>query len=162
MAHEYRNSFSNRFYEHHPISREIILAKLKTSRGDLDRISPEGLFPHDQDHYGGLDANDVLAPHAGIGKGTRVVYFCAGLGGPARYLAHRYGAYVTGVELTRARVEGAEELTGLVGLQNNVRVIEANVMKVPMSDGSVDVVISQEALLHVPDKVRALAEAIGF
>ena len=43
------------FYERHPISREIILAKLKTSRGHLDHISPEELFPHDQDHYGGLD-----------------------------------------------------------------------------------------------------------
>jgi SAM-dependent methyltransferase len=32
-------------------------------------------------------------------------------------------------------------------------------MQVPLPDTSVDVVISQEALLHVPDKERALAEA---
>ena len=32
-------------------------------------------------------------------------------------------------------------------------------MQVPLPDASVDVVISQEALLHVPDKERALAEA---
>jgi sarcosine/dimethylglycine N-methyltransferase len=147
------------FYEHHPISREIILAKLKTSRGHLVHISPEELFPHDQDHYGGLDANDALAAHAGISRGTRVVDFCAGLGGPARYLAYRYGADVTGIELTRARVKGAEELTHLVGLQNSVRVIEANVMQVPLPNSSVDVVISQEALLHVPDKGCAVAEA---
>ena len=30
-----------------------------------------------------------------------------GLGGPARYLAYRYGADVTGIELTPARVRGA-------------------------------------------------------
>jgi len=147
------------YYERHPISSEIILVKLNTTRGNLNNVTPEEFFPHDQDHYGGLGANDALAQRAAIRKATRVVDFCAGLGGPARYLAHRYGADVTGIELTPARVKGALELTRLVGLQNNVRVIEGNVMRVPLPDASVDVVVSQEALLHVPDKERTLAEA---
>jgi len=50
-------------------------------------------------------------------------------------------------------------LTRLVGLQNTVSVIAGNVMEVPLPYGSVDAVVSQEALLHVPDKARALAEA---
>ena len=147
------------FYDRHPISCEIILARLKASRGHLDDLRPEDLFPHDQDHYGGLAANDALAQRAAIGNGTRVADFCAGLGGPARYLAHRYGADITGIELTPARVKGAQELTRRVGLQDKVRVIEGNVMQVPLTDASIDVVVSQEALLHVPDKRRALAEA---
>jgi sarcosine/dimethylglycine N-methyltransferase len=147
------------YYERHPISVEIILTKLSASRGHLNDLTPEELFPHDQDHYGGLAANDALAERAGIGKGTRVVDFCSGLGGPSRYFAYRYGADVTGIELTPARVKGAQELTRRVGLQKSVRVIEGNVMQVPLPDTSVDVVISQEALLHVPDKERALSEA---
>ena len=150
------------FYERHPISAEIILAKLNASRGHLNDLAPEELFPHDQDHYGGLAANDALAERAGIGKGTRVVDFCSGLGGPSRYFAHRYGADVIGIELTPARVKGAQQLTALVGLQNSVRVMEGNVMHVPLPDTSVDVVISQEALLHVPDKERALPEAYRY
>jgi sarcosine/dimethylglycine N-methyltransferase len=157
MSREIRSAID--FYERHPISSEMILAKLDASRGHLNEIAPEELFPHDQDHYGGLGANDALAERAGIGKGTRVVDFCAGLGGPARYLAHRYGADVTGIELTPARVKGAGELTRRVGLQNSVRVIEGDVMRVPLPDASADVVVSQEALLHVPDKARTLAEA---
>ena len=157
MSTEIRSAVD--FYERHPISCEIILAKLKASRGHLDGLTPDELFPHDQDHYGGLAANDLLAARAGIGKDTRVADFCAGLGGPSRYFAHRYGADVTGIELTPARVKGAEELTRRVGLQHRVRVIEGNVMQVPLAAGSVDVVVSQEALLHVPDKPRALAEA---
>ena len=157
MSMEIRSAID--FYERHPISSEIILAKLSASRGHLNDVAPEELFPHDQDHYGGLEANDTLAARAAIGKGTRVVDFCAGLGGPSRYLAHRYGADVTGIELTPARVKGAEELTRLVGLQNVVRVIEGNVMHVPLPDATVDVVVSQEALLHLPDKERTLAEA---
>src|SRR5262245_40596309 len=94
------------FYTRHPISSAIILAKLRAARGHLDGVGAEELFAHDQDHYGGLPANDALAHAARIGPGSRVADFCAGLGGPARYLAHRYGADVTGIELTPARVAG--------------------------------------------------------
>jgi sarcosine/dimethylglycine N-methyltransferase len=147
------------FYDRHPISAQIILAKLASERGTLEGLRPEDLFPLDQDHYGGLAANDALAASARIGAGSKVVDLCAGLGGPARYLAHRYGADVTGVELTPARVAGAAELTRRVGLDGQVRVIEGNVMDLPLQDARYDAVVSQEALLHVPDIARAFAEA---
>ena len=80
------------FYDRHPISCEIILAKLRASRGHLDHLRPDELFPHDQDHYGGLAATDSLARGAQIGSGAHVADFCAGLGGTVRYLAYKYGA----------------------------------------------------------------------
>src|SRR6478736_10410523 len=92
------------------------LSLLRASRGHLDGLRPEELFPHDQDHYGGLAATDELARGAQVGRGSRVADFCAGLGGTVRYLAHQYGADVTGIELTPARVLGAQELTRRVGL----------------------------------------------
>ncbi len=147
------------FYNRHPITADIVLAKLKQARGHLDDLQPDDLLAHDQDHYGGTDATDALARLAGIGNGTTVVDFCAGIGGPARYIAHRYGADVIGIELTPARVAGANELTRRVGLQDKVRVIEGDVMQVPLPDASADAVISQEALLHVPDNLKALREA---
>ena len=148
------------YYNRHPISCAIILAKLQASRGNLDGLRPEDLFPHDQDHYGGVAATDELAQTARIGKGSRVADFCAGLGGTVRYLAHRYGADVTGIELTPARVAGAEELTRRVGLQKSARVIEGNVLEVPLADASMDAVVSQEAFCHVPNLKRALVEAL--
>lgn len=147
------------FYTRHPISAPHILAKLAAARGTLDGLQADDLWPHDQDHYGGLAANDAIAARARIGRDTRVIDFCAGLGGPARYMAARYGADVTGIELNPARAQGAVDLTRAVGLQARVRVREANVQAVPLPDASADVVMSQEALLHVPDKPRALAEA---
>ena len=69
------------FYNRHPISCEIIFAKLRASRGHLDGLRPEELFPHDQDHYGGLAATDELAGGALVSNGSRVADFCAGLGG---------------------------------------------------------------------------------
>ena len=147
------------YYSRHPISCDIILAKLQASRGHLDGLRPDELFPHDQDHYGGLAATDELAQGAGIGNGSRVADFCAGLGGTVRYLAHRYGADVTGIELTPARVAGAQELTRRVGLQETARIIEGNVLEVPLADASMDAVVSQEAFCHVPELKKALVEA---
>ena len=147
------------FFDRHPISCGIILAKLQASRGHLDSLRPDELFPHDQDHYGGLTATDELAQGARIRNGSRVADFCAGLGGTVRYLAHRYGANVTGIELTPARVAGAQELTKRVGLQETARVIEGNALEVPLADASMDAVVSQEAFCHVPDLKKALVEA---
>jgi sarcosine/dimethylglycine N-methyltransferase len=157
MASQIRSAVD--FYDRHPISAQIILAKLEAARGTLGGLRPDDLFPHDQDHYGGVAANDVLARCAHIGTGTRVVDLCAGLGGPARYLAHRYGAVVTGIELTPARVIGAAELTRRVGLDSQVRVLQGDVMALPLPDASQDAVVSQEALLHVPDLARTFREA---
>jgi cyclopropane fatty-acyl-phospholipid synthase-like methyltransferase len=147
------------FYDHHPISHDIILEKLRAARGNLDRLRPDDLFPHDQDHYGGLAATDELVRQARIGHGTRVADFCAGLGGTVRYLAHTYGADVTGIELTPVRAQGAQDLIKRVGLEASARVIEGNVLNVALPDACMDVVVSQEAFCHVPEPHKALGEA---
>jgi sarcosine/dimethylglycine N-methyltransferase len=147
------------FYSRHPISREQILARLSAQRGNLEALTPQELFPHDQDHYGGLAVVDTLAQRAGIGPGSQVADFCAGLGGPARYLAHKYGAVVTCIELNPDRAPGAWDLTRRVGLADRVHIVRGDVMRVPLAAGAMDAVISQEALLHVPDKRAVLAEA---
>src|SRR4029077_16665958 len=125
----------------------------------LDGLRPEELFPHYQDHYCFDAATDELARGAQIGNGTRVADFCAGLGGTVRYLAHKYGADVTGIELTPARVAGAQELTRRVGLDGTARIVEGNVMDVPLPDASIDAVVSQQAFCLVRDVKRAVAEA---
>jgi sarcosine/dimethylglycine N-methyltransferase len=147
------------FYSRHPISREQILARVQVRRGHLEALVPEDLFPFDQDHYGGLSVVDALAQRALIGLDSQVADFCAGLAGPARYLAHKYGAIVTCIELNPHRAPGAADLTRRVGLARRVRVVRGDVMRVPLASDVMDAVISQEALLHVPDKRAALSEA---
>jgi ubiquinone/menaquinone biosynthesis C-methylase UbiE len=147
------------FYSRHPISRDQILAQLTARRGHLEGLAPEDLFAYDQDHYGGLSVVDALADRARIGSGSQVADFCAGLAGPARYLAHKYGATVTCIELNPHRAPGAADLTRRVGLAQRVRIVRGDVMLVPLAAQTMDAVISQEALLHVPDKRAALSEA---
>ena len=92
------------FYNRHPISCEIILAKLRASRGHLDGLRPEELFPHDQDHYGGLAATDELARGAQISTGSRVADFYA-TWPTVRYWRELADAWN---ELTAAHVSGED------------------------------------------------------
>ncbi len=147
------------FYARHPISATHIIDKVKAARGHLDGVTPQDLWPHDQDHYGGLGVNERMADRAGLKAGMKVADFCAGLGGPARWYAVTYAVDVTGIDITPERVAGAAELTRLVGLSDRVRVVEGSVTDVPLADGSMDAVLSQEAFLHVPDKMQVLCEA---
>jgi sarcosine/dimethylglycine N-methyltransferase len=147
------------FYSRHPISAAQILRKVEAERGHLRDLAPADLFAHDQDHYGALAANDALARAAGIVPGTTVADFCAGLGGPARYFAHAYGAAVTGIELNPDRVRGAAELTARTGLAHRVRIVEGDVTATALPPASFEVVVSQEAFLHIPDKSAAIREA---
>lgn len=147
------------FYARHPISAAQVLAKVEAARGSLANLSPASLWPHDQDHYGGLKANRALARAAGLRPGMQVADFCAGLGGPARWYASSCGVKVTGIDLTPERVAGAADLNARTGMDDRVRVIEGDVTATGLADGAFDAVLSQEAFLHLPDKFAALSEA---
>src|SRR5438445_10202199 len=109
------------FYRQHPISEEQVLDALRRQGKDLGKLSPEDLYEWDQDHYGGLAAVEALTRRAGISAESRVLDVCAGLAGPARFIAARRAARVTCVELSPERAAGARRLTALVGLGGLVR-----------------------------------------
>jgi SAM-dependent methyltransferase len=146
------------FYDRHPISEEHVLDAVQRAGGAPPQHADE-LFPFDQDHYGGLAAVDTLATRAGITAASRVLDLCAGLGGPARFLASRRGCRVVGVELNAGRARGMARLSRLVRLDARVRVIRADATALPLGTGCVDACVSQEALLHIADKRAVLAEA---
>jgi ubiquinone/menaquinone biosynthesis C-methylase UbiE len=147
-----------RFYETHPINEYEILERLRADGIEFGGLTEETLQNYDQDHFGGLEAVDVLAAKAGIGAATHVLDVCSGMGGPARYLAHRLGCRVTGLDITRSRHEAAVRLTAMVGLDHLVDFRLGNALDMPFPAASFDVVIGQEAFAHVPDKPRLIAE----
>src|SRR3990170_5453527 len=146
------------FYDRHPINEGQILDTLARRGKDLSALSPEDLFDLDQDHYGGLAAVEALGRLGGIDRGSRVLDLCSGLGGPARFLASRFGCRVAGVDLTRSRCASAARLSHLVGLRARVSFVGGDAVRLPFRTASFTACLSQEALIHVPDKVGALAE----
>ena len=146
------------FYDRHPINETQVLASACDGAAALRGLRPEDLWQWDQDHYGGLPAVEALARRAAIAPGMSVLDVCAGLGGPARFLAQRFGVRVTGVDLTHSRCAAGARLTALVRLGPVVRHVRGDAQVLPFRGGVFDAAVSQEGLLHVPDKEAVLAE----
>jgi sarcosine/dimethylglycine N-methyltransferase len=144
------------YYDEHPISEAHVLSAL-AGRGRAASPTADDLFAFDQDHYGGLAAVDGLARRAGVGAASRVLDVCAGLGGPARFLASHRGSSVVALELHAGRAAGAARLNRLVK-QTRVTVVRADAAALPFAEGAFDACLSQEALLHVADKPAVLGE----
>ena len=146
------------YYDTHPISAHQILEKLERDGIALEGLSEAVLQDYDQDHYGGIAITEQLAEDAGIAADHHVLDVCSGMGGPARYFSYTRGCRVTGLDLTESRVKGATRLTELVGLDHRVAFRQGDAQAMPFEGASFDIAISQEALLHVPDKSAVIRE----
>jgi SAM-dependent methyltransferase len=112
----------------------------------------------DQLHVRGAEATVELAGHAELRPGERGLDVGSGLGGPARFLAERFGVDVTGADVTAAFVERAEELTRGAGLSDRVRFVHADATALPFADGAFDVGWTQHAAMNIRDKAALYAE----
>lgn len=146
------------FYDTHPINEAQVLRALAARGLDPERLTQAELSAHDQDHFGGLEANDALIALAGIGPQHEVLDVCSGLGGPARHLADRVGCRVTGLDLNAGRVASARRFATRVGLEDRVRFEQGDALAMPFGPERFDVVMGQEAWCHVPHKPRLIAE----
>ena len=82
-----------------------------------------------------------------------------GIGGPARWIAAKYGCYITGVDLTAEFCEAARELNSLTGLADYVRIVHGSALSLPLPDDSFDRAYSQAALMNISDKQGVFREA---
>ena len=146
------------YYDSHPINEEQILRTLASKNIALEGLTQDLLKDYDQDHYGGVPANDILAQKAGVQSEHIVLDVCSGVGGPSRYLAYRYGCRVVGLDFTESRNRAAQYLTRLVGLDHSVSYRHGNALAMPFGDAEFDVAMGQEAWCHVPDKARLIEE----
>ncbi len=146
------------FYDTHPINEDEILAKLSARGTNVETLSEDELKDFDQDHYGGVHVVDVLADKAGIRREHHVLDVCSGMGGPARWIAYRYGCRVTGLDFTESRVEAAKRLTQRVRLDHVVDFVHGDATAMPLPDARYDVLIGQESWVHIPDKAALIQQ----
>lgn len=146
------------FYDTHPINEEQIIQKLQIQGIPIETLTEDILQDYDQDHYGGVEANDILAQKAGIQFTSYVLDVGSGMGGPARYLASRYGCRVMGLDVTESRYRSAIRLTKMVKLDHLVDFHLGNALNMPFVDNTFDVVVGQETWAHIPEKPRLIAE----
>jgi ubiquinone/menaquinone biosynthesis C-methylase UbiE len=80
-----------------------------------------------------------------------------GIGGPARYLAHRCGCRVDGIDLTPELIETGRVLTERCKLADRVVLQVGNALELPYPDQTFDVVWCQNVTMNIPDKAGFLA-----
>lgn len=125
--------------------------------GPTDPVTPEQLFALDQWHYHGTDAIRAAADRLALGPASRVLDIGAGIGGPARYLAHTTGCHVTALEIQPELDAIALDLARRSGLAGRITHICGDALTYPLHDAAFDAVVSWLAILHIPDRPRLCA-----
>jgi len=120
--------------------------------------SLHGVGPHL--HSGGEDATVALASRAAsfdFPTGGRVLDVASALGGPARYLARRFGATVLCIDGTRRMHAYARRFHALEETALRCPLFLARTERLPLADACCDAAWSEDALCHM-DKPAVLAE----
>jgi cyclopropane fatty-acyl-phospholipid synthase-like methyltransferase len=116
--------------------------------------------PGDRSHARSLLAlNHVMAEHARLHRGERVLDAGCGVGGTSLWLAEEYDATVVGVNLVEDHVERARRYGRERHLGGQVRFEVADYTATGLPAGSFDVVWAQESACHASDKAAFAEEA---
>ena len=118
----------------------IILDGLRAAGIDPSGATADDLAGVDGFHLRGRAATEELAAWLELGAGNRVLDVGSGIGGTSRYLADRFHADVTGLDLTPEYCEVAGKLSELVGLAKRTRFQEGSATDMPFADGGFDIV----------------------
>jgi cyclopropane fatty-acyl-phospholipid synthase-like methyltransferase len=141
-----------------PDLESAILAGVAAAGIDPEHFEPDDLAAVDQFHVGGAEAAEDVARGAGISSGMRVLDIGAGIGGPARLFAHRFGAIVQGVDLTPSFVTTAQSLTRRCGLTGQVSFSKASGLDLPFSDSEFDAATMMHVGMNVEHKDAVFRE----
>lgn len=125
-----------------------------------EQATADDLHALDMLHMGGLAATDTLAEMAALRPGQQVLDVGAGVGGPARRMARKYGAKVWGVELSASVYQTAVALTELVGLKDQAQFKQASALALPFPDGAFDVVVMQHVAMQIAEKAQLFGECV--
>jgi ubiquinone/menaquinone biosynthesis C-methylase UbiE len=132
--------------------RDRLDAALAEDGIDPSHPSMEALAPYDQFHGRGLEATVEIADQLQIDAGDQILDIGSGIGGPARYFAHRFGCGVTGVDLTTEFCEVARDLTRARGLEGRVKFELGNALAMPFANDSFDGAYSMNVSMNIADK----------
>ena len=82
----------------------------------------------------------------------------SGYGGAARHVAQRFGCKVICVNISEKQNRLNRELNAKAGLDGSITVLHGDFENIPVEAASVDVVWSQDAILHSGNRPRVLDE----
>lgn len=136
-----------------------IVAALHQAGKSTEGLTIEDLSPVDHYHARGHAATVELADLLDIRPEHLILDIGCGVGGPARYIAARFGCRVVGIDIAKPFVEAAEGLTQLVGMTRQVSFAQGDGQSLPRRDGEFDGAITQHVTMNVADRAGFFREA---
>ena len=127
-------------------------ARLREDGCDPARPTFDALAPYDHFHGRGLEATEETADLLEASATDHVLDVGSGIGGPARYVARRFGCRVSGIDLTAEFCEVARHLTSLLGLEGRVSVRQGDALSMPFADAAFDGAYSMNVSMNIADK----------
>mmetsp|Transcript_54183 Transcript_54183/g.129051 ORF Transcript_54183/g.129051 Transcript_54183/m.129051 type:complete len:403 (+) Transcript_54183:115-1323(+) len=100
----------------------------------------------------------LLASKLNVAKGATLLDCGCGVGGPARVIAQFLGCQVKGVTINGYQVKRGNTLSGRMGLNQQVQLIQADFMKLPFQDAEFDGVYAIESTCHAPNREGVYSE----
>ena len=137
---------------------ERLYAALKEDGVDPSRPTLDSLAPYDQFHGRGLEATEEAASRLTVAASDHLLDVGSGIGGPARYMARRFGCHVTGIDLTAEFCEVARHLTRLLGFEGKVMFEQGNALATPFADGTFEGAYSMNVSMNIADKAALYRE----
>jgi ubiquinone/menaquinone biosynthesis C-methylase UbiE len=137
-----------------------VLTALRAVNGPDVPITPETLAAIDHFHGRGAIATGELAAMLQPKGSDHLLDIGCGIGGPARWIAAKYGCRVTGVDLTAEFCAAARELNTATGLADRVRILHGSALSLAMPDDSCDHAYSQAVMMNISDKRNVFREAL--
>jgi len=143
-------------------SRGDLLLRLNAALAD-DGVDPsrpqiDTLAPYDQFHGRGLEATQEIAAMLKVAPTDHLLDVGSGIGGPARYMAHRFGCRVTGIDLTAEYCEVARHLTRLLAMESQVEFELGDALAMPFADATFDGAYSMNVSMNIADKAALYGE----
>ena len=134
-------------------------AQLREDGVEPSHATAEALAPYDHFHGRGLEATEEMAALLRVAGTDHILDVGSGLGGPARYLARRFGCRVSGIDLTAEFCDVARHLTAHLGLEERVSIRQGDALAMPFGDAAFDGAYSMNVSMNIADK-RALYREI--
>lgn len=111
-------------------------------------------------HFGGVAATDELLALCHVGRGSLMLEIGCGVGITPVYAAQTLGCQVIAIDLSARMLAWARRRVQRLGLEDDVRLINANAEQLPFGDDYFDAVFCESVTAFVPDKARALSEYV--
>ena len=125
----------------------------------LDNISIQDLTPIYHFHARGLPATIDVADRLPVNQNHLILDIGCALGGPARYMADRFGCRVFGIDITPGYIEAGKELNRVTNMDSRVELRIGDGSTLPYEDSQFDGAFTQHVTMNVADRASFFAEA---